>query len=192
MAYPPGAMRYVCVGAAISRPVVSPWETTSARCADNAIPNICKRNSAVQCRNMVFLQYCYIIRPIWFCSKICNVGGRMISAPTTHRNIRSVIRWHRLRRASLPSWAARFHCYFLFYIEGKHPTKSCCGLRRIFAGGSGADITKNLFPKKEVLVGEDGFEPSKRNAADLQSVPFGHSGTPPYSIRSDFGTDWSR
>ena len=32
------------------------------------------------------------------------------------------------------------------------------------------------------VVGEDGFEPSKRNAADLQSVPFGHSGTPPYSI----------
>ena len=34
------------------------------------------------------------------------------------------------------------------------------------------------------LVGEDGFEPSKRYAADLQSVPFGHSGTPPYSIGS--------
>ena len=32
------------------------------------------------------------------------------------------------------------------------------------------------------LVGEDGFEPSKRYAADLQSVPFGHSGTPPYSF----------
>ena len=32
------------------------------------------------------------------------------------------------------------------------------------------------------LVGEDGFEPSKRYAADLQSVPFGHSGTPPYSM----------
>ena len=32
------------------------------------------------------------------------------------------------------------------------------------------------------LVGEDGFEPSKRNAADLQSVPFGHSGTPPYKV----------
>ena len=32
------------------------------------------------------------------------------------------------------------------------------------------------------VVGEDGFEPSKRNAADLQSVPFGHSGTPPYSL----------
>ena len=32
------------------------------------------------------------------------------------------------------------------------------------------------------LVGEDGFEPSKRYAADLQSVPFGHSGTPPYEV----------
>ena len=33
--------------------------------------------------------------------------------------------------------------------------------------------------RPHMLVGEDGFEPSKRNAADLQSVPFGHSGTPP-------------
>ncbi len=32
------------------------------------------------------------------------------------------------------------------------------------------------------MVGEDGFEPSKRYAADLQSVPFGHSGTPPYEV----------
>ena len=37
------------------------------------------------------------------------------------------------------------------------------------------------------VVGEDGFEPSKRNAADLQSVPFGHSGTPPYLLSA-----WSR
>ena len=32
------------------------------------------------------------------------------------------------------------------------------------------------------VVEEDGFEPSKRDATDLQSAPFGHSGTPPYSI----------
>ena len=38
--------------------------------------------------------------------------------------------------------------------------------------------------RPHMLVGEDGFEPSKRNAADLQSVPFGHSGTPPYEIQS--------
>ena len=30
------------------------------------------------------------------------------------------------------------------------------------------------------MVGEDGFEPSKRNVTDLQSAPFGLSGTPPY------------
>ena len=39
-----------------------------------------------------------------------------------------------------------------------------------------------VFLQPLFLVGEDGFEPSKRNAADLQSVPFGHSGTPPYSL----------
>ena len=32
------------------------------------------------------------------------------------------------------------------------------------------------------MVGEDGFEPSKQEAADLQSVPFGHSGIPPYEL----------
>ena len=32
------------------------------------------------------------------------------------------------------------------------------------------------------MVGEDGFEPSKRNVTDLQSAPFGHSGTRPYLI----------
>ena len=42
------------------------------------------------------------------------------------------------------------------------------------------------------VVGEDGFEPSKRNAADLQSVPFGHSGTPPYLILSSLRAVWSR
>ena len=30
------------------------------------------------------------------------------------------------------------------------------------------------------MVDEDGFEPSKQDATDLQSAPFGHSGTHPY------------
>ena len=30
-------------------------------------------------------------------------------------------------------------------------------------------------------MGEGGFEPPKALPADLQSVPFGHSGIPPYS-----------
>ena len=32
------------------------------------------------------------------------------------------------------------------------------------------------------MVEEDGFEPSKRDATDLQSAPFGHSGIPPLSF----------
>ena len=32
------------------------------------------------------------------------------------------------------------------------------------------------------LVGEGGFEPPKALPADLQSVPFGHSGIPPYEL----------
>ena len=31
-------------------------------------------------------------------------------------------------------------------------------------------------------MGRGGFEPPKRDAADLQSAPFGHSGTYPYEI----------
>ena len=31
---------------------------------------------------MVYLQHCYIIGSIRFCSKICHVGGRILSAPT--------------------------------------------------------------------------------------------------------------
>ena len=38
------------------------------------------------------------------------------------------------------------------------------------------------------VVGEGGFEPPKALPADLQSVPFGHSGIPPYSFRS--GWSW--
>ena len=34
------------------------------------------------------------------------------------------------------------------------------------------------------LVGDGGFEPPKALPADLQSVPFGHSGNPPYKAYS--------
>ena len=32
------------------------------------------------------------------------------------------------------------------------------------------------------LVGAGGFEPPKSSTTDLQSAPFGHSGTPPYEV----------
>ena len=37
-------------------------------------------------------------------------------------------------------------------------------------------------PRQKNKMGGDGFEPSKHYAADLQSVPFGHSGIHPYLI----------
>ena len=53
------------------------------------------------------------------------------------------------------------------------------------------------YPKKEkslnatafrlTLVGEDGFEPSKHDATDLQSAPFGHSGILPYEWKQNNG-----
>gem|GEM_PF-1558835 len=35
------------------------------------------------------------------------------------------------------------------------------------------------FSNEKKMVEGDGFEPSKAEPADLQSAPFGHSGTPP-------------
>ena len=35
---------------------------------------------------------------------------------------------------------------------------------------------------RSVMVGEGGFEPPKSLTTDLQSAPFGHSGTLPYTI----------
>ena len=39
----------------------------------------------------------------------------------------------------------------------------------------------------ESLVGAGGFEPPKLKAADLQSVPIGHSGTRPYLFLQSYG-----
>jgi hypothetical protein len=43
---------------------------------------------------------------------------------------------------------------------------------------SGVLKTSSLYNKKK-MVARDGFEPSKAEPADLQSAPFGHSGTSP-------------
>ena len=60
--------------------------------------------------------------------------------------------------------------------------------KQIFRGVLSLLNAKEKRPKLQCLrrflslVGEDGFEPSKRNATDLQSAPFGHSGILPYSF----------
>lgn len=42
-----------------------------------------------------------------------------------------------------------------------------------------AEVLPLNYTREEKVVEGDGFEPSKHIAADLQSAPFGHSGTPP-------------
>ena len=47
-----------------------------------------------------------------------------------------------------------------------------------------------LHPAMNGLVERVGFEPTKRNAADLQSAPFSHSGTSPFATKriiQDYG-----
>ena len=64
-------------------------ETTSAHCADNAPSNICSAIRRYNVETWYILQHRYITGPIRFCPETCHVGGRIISAPTAHRNIRS-------------------------------------------------------------------------------------------------------
>ena len=47
-----------------------------------------------------------------------------------------------------------------------------------------------LYEACSDVVEEDGFEPSKAKPADLQSVPFGHLGTPPYSVYREERWSW--
>ncbi len=42
----------------------------------------------------------------------------------------------------------------------------------------------------ERMVEGDGFEPSKAEPADLQSAPFGHSGTPPQIVFVHHQNEW--
>ena len=39
-----------------------------------------------------------------------------------------------------------------------------------------------VVPQLFLLMDGEGFEPSKAVPTDLQSAPFGHSGTPPYEV----------
>ena len=48
--------------------------------------------------------------------------------------------------------------------------------------GRGNKKTRRKHKACDELVEEGGFGPPKRNATDLQSAPFGHSGTPPYAV----------
>ena len=77
-------------------------------------------------------------------------------------------------------------CYWLTVYDkvsefcAVHRNLRCCTrrkrkIRTLLQSETGSDFS--------CLVGAGGFEPPKLKAADLQSVPIGHSGTRPYSFR---------
>ena len=88
----PGENFGAFVGADIIRPVVFPTEKQRRRKAPTMQ---CRTFSIEILRHNVETWYIGNIGtqvwPIRFCPKICHVGGRMISAPTTHRNFRAGI-----------------------------------------------------------------------------------------------------
>ena len=107
---------------------------------------------------------------------------------------------HYSTAAAPVQWAQRpnfpvFSAGFLPIIPMRKFFPACCPkkgnppaiFRKIPGTGRGSppdgkkkDFRMRLHP--EVLVGDGGFEPPKALPADLQSVPFGHSGNPPYTI----------
>ena len=68
------------------------------------------------------------------------------------------------------------------WIGGDAPLGKSYSIPPTLCGG-GPTIKKTAISGGLSLVGEGGFEPAKSVTTDLQSAPFGHSGTPPYSIR---------
>ena len=70
-------------------------------------------------------------------------------------------------------------------------------MRRGAAGIGPGRLLDRLPPRKKVvptarpffLVGAGGFEPPKSSTTDLQSAPFGHSGTLPYAVLEAVGME---
>ena len=105
-------------------------------------------------------------------------------------------------------WAARASCWpqpqQLLPVSAAGSGRRCCtgaflpaglfGGSMLFESTLAAPFARQIkqklqYPVRilESLVGAGGFEPPKLKAADLQSVPIGHSGTRPYSFLQSCG-----
>ena len=73
---------------------------------------------------------------------------------------------------------------------GTKKATCCCGLERKTGlepatySLEGCRSTKWATSADKKIVGEEGFEPPKTSSTDLQSAPFGHSGTLPTKKRA--------
>ncbi len=68
--------------------------------------------------------------------------------------------------------------YSLLPLATREPLQGIFILRKCFPNTAFQVFSHDIITRKNMVEG-DGFEPSKAEPADLQSAPFGHSGTPP-------------
>ncbi len=68
--------------------------------------------------------------------------------------------------------------YSLLPLATREPLQGVFILRKCFPNTAFQVFSHDIITRKNMVEG-DGFEPSKAEPADLQSAPFGHSGTPP-------------
>ncbi len=68
--------------------------------------------------------------------------------------------------------------YSLLPLATREPLQGVFILRKCFPNTAFQVFSYDKITRKNMVEG-DGFEPSKAEPADLQSAPFGHSGTPP-------------
>ncbi len=68
--------------------------------------------------------------------------------------------------------------YSLLPLATREPLQGIFILRKCFPNTTFQVLSHDKITRNNMVEG-DGFEPSKAEPADLQSAPFGHSGTPP-------------
>ena len=104
-------------------------------------------------------------------------------------------RWYETKKASSMSWLSfvwwrgtdsnhRRQCrqiYSLLPLATREPLQGIFILRKGFPNTFSKCFSQSIqrMITRRNMVEGDGFEPSKAVPADLQSAPFGHSGTPP-------------
>ena len=116
-----------------------------------------RMGSFYRCKNRTHF-FCYVLE---VCAELCDFQGghRWITQATLLKTAHWAV--FALSSATAPQ-----------LFESIRPA-----LRRFHVKQKSSVITTLDF-----LVGAGGFEPPKLKAADLQSVPIGHSGTRPYTV----------
>ena len=71
----------------------------------------------------------------------------------------------------------------LHFVEHTPPCHSIKNKKVNLSQKTGLEIQNKRTNLSQYIMGRGGFEPPKQVAADLQSVPFGHSGICPFTSK---------